>query len=83
MNESPFISNNLSFVAAAALTGRVEVKRVGKFDFEIYPLREGLSLWEQYKLDQLVFSARVLAAQIGELKRTISDGSYFARTAPS
>lgn len=67
--QNKFPTNQMSFIAAAALTGRVTITRVGDFDFDLSPYSEAESLYREYHADQLVFSARLLADQIREVKR--------------
>jgi hypothetical protein len=65
-----FPTNNITFAAAANLTGEVELRRIGEYEFEIFPMTKAIELYEFYKNDLLIFSARLLAKQIGEIKRT-------------
>lgn len=75
INQNGFPSSNLSFVASACLAG-LEAVRVGEFEFILSPYDKARVLWDEFQRDQLSYSPRILAQQIGELKRTAIDGSY-------
>ena len=69
MENYPFPTNTVAFVAAATLNGGVVIRRVSDNDFEMTPFDKARQLFEDYREDRLVFSARQLAEQIRELKR--------------